>query len=131
MAQGDLAGALKSFQDDLAIGERLAQSDPQNAGWQHDLSVSQQRIGDAALAQGDLTGALKSYRDSVAILDQLAKSEPGNGALQRNLSVSLDKVGNAQMAQGNLTSALESLSRQPYHQRTVGELRSRQYRMGA
>jgi tetratricopeptide (TPR) repeat protein len=32
--RGDLTGALKSYQDDLAIAERLATSDPGNAGWQ-------------------------------------------------------------------------------------------------
>ena len=41
VAQGDLAGALKSYRDSLAITDRLAQSDPGNAGWQRDLSVSQ------------------------------------------------------------------------------------------
>ena len=39
-AQGDLAGALKSYNDYLAIAERLAKSDPGNAGRQRDLSVS-------------------------------------------------------------------------------------------
>jgi hypothetical protein len=39
-AQGDLAGALKSYQDSLAIRDRLAKSDPGNAGRQRDLSVS-------------------------------------------------------------------------------------------
>ena len=39
-AQGDLAGALQSYRDSLAIRERLAKSDPGNAGWQRDLSVS-------------------------------------------------------------------------------------------
>jgi hypothetical protein len=37
--QGDLAGALTSYRDSLAIAERLAQSDPGNAGWQRNLSV--------------------------------------------------------------------------------------------
>ena len=40
VAPGDLAGALKSYRDDLAIADRLATSDPGNAGWQRDLSVS-------------------------------------------------------------------------------------------
>jgi eukaryotic-like serine/threonine-protein kinase len=31
VAQGDLAGALKSYNDSLAIAERLANSDPSNA----------------------------------------------------------------------------------------------------
>jgi hypothetical protein len=33
VAQGDLKTALKSYSDGLAIKERLAKSDPRNAGW--------------------------------------------------------------------------------------------------
>ena len=47
--------------------ERLAKSDPGNAGWQRDLSVSYDKVGDVQVAQGDLPAALKSYRDSLAI----------------------------------------------------------------
>jgi hypothetical protein len=43
--QGDLAGALKSFRNSLTISERLAQSDPGNAEWQRDLSVSYNTVG--------------------------------------------------------------------------------------
>jgi hypothetical protein len=39
VAQGNLPEALKSYQADLAIAERLARSDPGNVGWQRDLSV--------------------------------------------------------------------------------------------
>ena len=83
--------ALKSYRDSLAIAERLAQSDPGNAGWQRDLSVSYEKIGDVQVAQGDLAGALKSYRDSLAIRDRLAKSDPGNAGWQRDLSVSYER----------------------------------------
>src|ERR1700730_7287795 len=41
--RGDLKAALKSYSDSLAIFERLAQSDPGNAGWQRDLSVSYEK----------------------------------------------------------------------------------------
>jgi hypothetical protein len=64
--QGDLAGALKSYNDSLAIFDRLAKSDPGNAGWQRDLSVSFGKIGDVQKEQGDLAGALKSYNDRLA-----------------------------------------------------------------
>jgi hypothetical protein len=37
--QGDGAGALQSYRDGLMIIDRLAQSDPDNAGWQRDLGV--------------------------------------------------------------------------------------------
>ena len=76
MAQGDLAGALKSYRDSLAIMQRLAQSDPGNAGWQSDLSGPYGKVGDVQVAQGDLAAALKSYGDSLAITQRLAQSDP-------------------------------------------------------
>ena len=51
VAQGDLAGALRSYRDSLAITERLAKADPGNAEWQHDLSVSHERVGDAQIGR--------------------------------------------------------------------------------
>jgi Flp pilus assembly protein TadD len=53
-AQGDLSAALKSYSDGLSVIERLAKSDPGNAGWQRDLSVSYDRVGDVLVAQGNL-----------------------------------------------------------------------------
>jgi tetratricopeptide (TPR) repeat protein len=106
--RGDLAGALKSYQDGLAIAARLAKSEPGNVGWQRDLSMSYSRIGDVQVAQSDLAGALKSYNDSLAIIDRLAKSDPGNAGWQRDLSVSYEKIGDVQIAQGNLAGALKS-----------------------
>jgi tetratricopeptide (TPR) repeat protein len=108
VAQGDLAGALTSYRDSLAIRDRLAQSDPGNAGWRHDLSASYDRVGDVQVAQGDLAGALKSYSDSLAIADRLAQSDPGNAGWRRDLSVSYERVGDVQVAQGDLASALTS-----------------------
>jgi hypothetical protein len=45
-AQGDLAGALAAYEQTQAILERLAGSDPGNAGWQRDLIVSHWRMAD-------------------------------------------------------------------------------------
>ena len=108
VAQGNLPEALKSYRDSLAICDRLAKSDPGNAGWQRDLSVSYNKVGDVLVAQGNLPEALKSYRDSLAIADRLAKSDPGNAGWQRDLSVSYNKVGDVLVAQGNLPEALKS-----------------------
>jgi tetratricopeptide (TPR) repeat protein/pimeloyl-ACP methyl ester carboxylesterase len=110
VAQGDLKAALKSYSDSLAIAERLAQSDPGNAGWQRDLSVSYNKVGDMQEAQGDLKAALKSYSDGLAIAERLAQSDPGNAGWQRDLSVSYNKVGDAQVAQGDLKAAMKSYS---------------------
>jgi hypothetical protein len=93
--------AEKSFRDGLAIRDRLAKSDPGNAGWQRDLSVSYNKIGDVLVAQGNLPEALTSYQDSSAIFDRLAKSDPGNAGWQRDLSVSYNRVGDVLVAQGD------------------------------
>ena len=72
------AGATFAQKLTLAIAERLAKADPGNAGWQRDLSVSHERIGEVQQAQGDLAAALTSYQASLAIAERLAKADPGN-----------------------------------------------------
>jgi hypothetical protein len=67
----------------LLTFDRLAKADPGNAGWQRDLSVSHDKIGDVQFKQGDLTAALTSYQASLAIRDRLAKADPGNAGWQR------------------------------------------------
>ena len=58
-AQGHLPEALASYQVSLAIDERLAQSDPGNAGWQRDLIVSYVKMAeiDRSQARGMLMRA--------------------------------------------------------------------------
>jgi tetratricopeptide (TPR) repeat protein len=107
VAQGDLAGALKSYRNSLAISARFAAADPSNAGWQQDLGVSHNKVGDVQLAQGGLEGALKSYRESLAIRTRLAVVDPSNASWQRDLSVSHERVGEVQLAQGDLAGALQ------------------------
>ena len=72
----------------LAIMDRLAKADPGNAGWQRDLSMSYNKVGDVLVAQGKLPEALKSFRASHEIFDRLAKADPGNAGTQRDLSQS-------------------------------------------
>ena len=111
VAQGNLPEALKTYRDALAITDRLAKSDPGNAGWQRDLSVSYNKIGDVLVAQGNLPEALKPTATALAIADRLAKSDPGNAGWQRDLGVSYNNVGDVLVAQGNLPEALKSLPR--------------------
>jgi tetratricopeptide (TPR) repeat protein len=75
VAQGDLAGAMTSYRDSLAISVRLAKLDPGNARLQRAVSDTFDQVGDVQVAQGNLTGAEKSYRDSYAIRERLAKSD--------------------------------------------------------
>jgi hypothetical protein len=52
-----------------------------NAGWQRDLLVSHDRIGDVQQAQGGLAAALTSYQASLAIRERLAQADPGNAGV--------------------------------------------------
>ena len=131
VAQGDLPAALTSYRASLAIAERLAKADPGNAGWQRDLSVSHDRIGDVQVAQGDLSAALTSYRASLAIRERLTKADPGNAEWQRDLSVSHDRIGDVQRAQGDLPAALTSYRASLAIRRTAGQGRSGQRGLAA
>jgi len=86
--------------------QKLCRQAPGNAGWQRDLSISHDRIGDVLSAQGDLTAALAAYRASLEIRARLAAADPGNAGWQRDLSVSHNKLGDVLRAQGDLTAAL-------------------------
>ena len=101
MAQGNLPEALnlpRRARDQGASCE----SRPGNAGWQRDLSVSYNKIGDVLVAQGNLPEAMRTFRDGLTIGERLAKADPGNAGWQRDLAVSYNKIGDVQVAQGNL-----------------------------
>ncbi|HUS80270.1 MAG TPA: hypothetical protein VM283_03315, partial [Armatimonadota bacterium] len=94
---------LRAVRDAL---ERLAQSDPGNAEWQRDLSMSHISIGDVRRAQGDLAGALEAYQAALATQERLAALDPGNAFRQRDLSLSYSRIGDVRRAQGDLAGAL-------------------------
>ena len=50
-AAGDSTTAEQHYRAQLAIAERLVATDPGNAGYQRDLSVSHNRLGDLAVAE--------------------------------------------------------------------------------
>jgi tetratricopeptide (TPR) repeat protein len=86
MAQGDLAGALKSYEANLAIAKRLAKSDPGNAGWQRDLSVSFRNFASVHRQSGDKAKALDFLRQGQAIMARLTKLSPDNATWKQDLA---------------------------------------------
>jgi tetratricopeptide (TPR) repeat protein len=105
---GNLAAAFGDYQASHDIFERLAKTDPGNAGWQRDLSVSQDNVGDVQQAQGDLAAALTSYQASLAIAERLAKADPGNAGWQRDLAVSYGRIAVIEMRQDVRGDALKA-----------------------
>ena len=47
---------LAAYRESLQVRRRLAEADPSNAGWQRDLSVSHDNVGNVLRDQGDLAG---------------------------------------------------------------------------
>ena len=55
---------------------RLAAADPANTGWQRDLSVSHDKLGDVAVAAGDLAAARTAYQASLDIRRAAGRRRP-------------------------------------------------------
>jgi tetratricopeptide (TPR) repeat protein len=89
----------------------LAKSDPSNAGWQRDLSVSHIKVGDVLADQGNLTDALKSYREGLDIAERLANGDPGNMGWQRDLAVANERVGHTYLARKETDAAKAAFER--------------------
>lgn len=93
---GDLAGALKSYTDDVAVFEMLSKSDPDNRNWRRSKSAALNKVGEVQLAQNDFAGALKSYQDSLAIIEPLVQSNPVSDRLQALLAEDFGKIDDLQ-----------------------------------
>lgn len=86
-----MAGALKSYRNSLAIAERLATSDPGNADWQHDLSVSYAKLGSTFRLAREKAKAHDALRRGRSIVDRLTKLSPDNVVWKRDL-IRFDKL---------------------------------------
>ena len=72
LAKGDLAGALASYRQSLAIAERLARQDPGNADWQRDLWVSYMKMATVVeqTGSGDARDWWRKAHDTLAAMKQ-------------------------------------------------------------
>ncbi|RTL61989.1 MAG: tetratricopeptide repeat protein [Hyphomicrobiales bacterium] len=105
--RGDLAEALASYQQALAIAESLARSAGKtNPEHLHDLSVSYERIGDLLDKKGDLAGALQHFNKGLAISKVLVRGNPDNRAWAWDLAASYERAADALHALGKVDQAL-------------------------
>ena len=130
VAQGDLPAALTSYQASLAIAERLAKPDPGNAGWQRDLSVSHDKIGDVQGRRATCRGRWPATRPR-------SRSPSGWPSGPRQRRVAARPLGLAQqdrrraVAQGDLPAALTQLPGLARDLRAAGRGGPRQRRVAA
>ena len=105
VAQGDLAGARRRFEESYDIAKRLAAADPSSAALQRDVSISLIKLGEVQIAQGDLAGARRRFEASYDIDKRLAAADSSSAEHQRDVGVSLNKLGDVLVAQGDLAGA--------------------------
>ena len=89
----------------LTLAESRAAADPGNAGYQRDLSVNHNKLGNLAVALGDSATAEQHYRTSLSIAERLAAADPGNAGYQRDLGVSHNNLGDLAATLGDNTTA--------------------------
>ena len=85
-------------------------ADPANTGWQRDLSISHDKLGDVASAAGDLAAARDHYQASLDIRVRLAAADPANTGWQRDLSISRQKIANFEVGEAKSEYLAESRS---------------------
>ena len=97
---GGLSLAKVLSKQDLRIRLGLAAGEPGNSGYQRDLSISYDRLGDLAVKEGQGERARELFQQGLEIRIRLAAGEPGNTEYQRDLSVSYNMLGNLAVKKG-------------------------------
>jgi len=104
---GDLVGALQCYKQSIDIVRQLTQADPDNAGFQRNLSVALNRIGAVLFAQRNLDGARAAYSAGLAMVQRLTAAHPANASFQRDLAWCHALLADVLAAQGRYTEAFE------------------------
>jgi hypothetical protein len=86
VAQGDLKAALKSYEGKGDIISRLAQSDPGNAGWQRDVSVSYAKLAYAYRKSNETAKARDAFAAGRAIIGKLVEQHPDQAQWKQDLA---------------------------------------------
>jgi hypothetical protein len=79
--------------EDLETRSALSQRDPENTEWQHDLSISHDKIGDALVGQAKPRKAQAAYHAGLEIVETLAQQDSENVQWQIDIAAFCIKLG--------------------------------------
>ena len=97
--------------DTLALAETGVRSRPDDREALRDLSVSLNKVGDAASARGDIAAAQAAYARSLETRERLIAVHGENREALRDLSISLNNVGDAASARGDIAASQAAYAR--------------------
>jgi tetratricopeptide (TPR) repeat protein len=84
-AQGKPDEALKSFNEELAILERLSLADPGNVDLQRSVAVSQGHLAEMYRRSNDRDNALTALRHGQAAMESVVRRAPENAGWKKDL----------------------------------------------
>ncbi|MDN5849805.1 MAG: tetratricopeptide repeat protein [Nitrococcus sp.] len=84
--KGRLDNSLPAYRECLAIFEHLAATDTSNAGWQCDLAVAHNKLGQAFRGMGNEDNAQSSFRHAVDAMKLAIATSPGSTDLRQYLA---------------------------------------------
>ncbi|GAB4181449.1 MAG: TIR domain-containing protein [Wenzhouxiangellaceae bacterium] len=100
---GDAELALRYFEQDLALAEKLHQQNPDSAQAARDLSVSYERLGDFHRSRGqssNIEAALDYFQRALEIRRLIHQQNPDSAQAARDLSVSYNQLGDFHLSRG-------------------------------
>ena len=107
-ARGKLEQAITKYQQGIAVFKQLAESDPSNANWQRDLSVSYEKLAGVYQKQDKIAEAIGQYKKSLIIKNHLAEMDKSNADWQRDLVVPLYQLMILYAQNNQSTQAIQS-----------------------
>ena len=112
LALGFVTLAVERYESLLRLHKERAESEPDRADYQRDLSVSYNKVGDLYQSLGQGEKAREAYLNALQIRERLAESEPDRADYQVDLASSLVRVAltGASERQKGLKRALSILT---------------------
>ncbi len=99
-AQRDLPGAREDYLQARTMLTELLAADAARTDFKRDLSLTQERAGDAFLQAGDLVGATEAFAACLSLRRELVARDPSNLEWRRDLSVALERVADVDALAG-------------------------------
>lgn len=108
-ARRDLASALEDYVKARSMLEDLLAADAARTDVKRDLSLAQERVGDALLQSGDVAGAREAFAACLALRRDLVARDAANAEWRRDLSVALERIGHVESLRGRHEAAAHAL----------------------
>ncbi|HJZ79406.1 MAG TPA: serine/threonine-protein kinase [Pyrinomonadaceae bacterium] len=105
---GDRAGALREYQESLALWQALQVANPSEATTRRYLGLVHERIGTMQQHEGRPAEAVASYQESLVIRESYAADYPTNTDARRDLAVGYEKIAGVLATAGDASRALEN-----------------------